>query len=445
MIVDTIIDWVPSVIENFTILYFMAFCLKFKKSFPRVIQKTILIVLTMFICLLSYFGTKAPEYETIYMAIAIIVCVGYGVICLEGSVFNCVFISLIPFVTIAVINSVILYMFSIFTNIEMHDLVGERNVTELLFIVVTKGTFILVMSLISRLSPKSDFLFKKSEIISIILIFISTFLISIYIFDNQIRIKNIKYKGNNMYFFMATVGLVVINVLTYVTYMKIEKDNSEKVKYKLVKLQLEQQKQSYEEFEKKNLEIRKIRHDMRNYMEACLALMESSEYNKAQEYLNNICANVIKPINYAIVTDSSLINAFLNNKLHECSSYGIKVDYKIISGFEGFDELDICVLFGNLWNNAIEATKSLDIEKSIYFEVLSRRNYLIVILINTIKESILRSNPKLKTTKLDKANHGLGIISVKEIVEKYDGNMEISERNNSIEFQIVLKREIKND
>lgn len=408
-------------------------------------QYVILIVLTMLICLLSYFGTKVPDYETIYMIIAIILCVGYGVMCLEGSLINSIFISLIPFVVIVIINSVTLYMFSFFTNIEMRDLIGERNVTELLFIVVTKGTFILVMSLISRLSPKSDIVFKKSEIISIILIFISSFLISVYLFDNQIKIENVKYKGNNMYFFMAIVGLVVINVLTYVTYMKIEKDNSEKVKYKLVRLQLEQQKQSYEEFEKKNLEIRKIRHDMHNYMEACLALIESSEYDKAQEYLKDVCTNVIKPINYAIVTDSTLINAFLNNKLHECNSYGIKVDYKILSGFEGFDELDISVLLGNLWSNAIEATKCLDIERVIYFEVLSRRNYLIITVRNTIKESILRSNPKLKTTKSDKSNHGLGIISVKEIVEKYDGNMEISESDNFIEFQITLKKEKNNE
>ncbi|WP_455715673.1 sensor histidine kinase [Anaerosporobacter sp.] len=439
MIVDVLIDWLPSLIENFTILYFMAFCLKFKKSFPRVMQGVILCVLTIVLCLLSNFTTQVSEYETILMVIAIIVCVGFGVICLEGTLINSVFTSLIPFVLIVVINSVTLYVVSVFTNTAMNLLVNSDNITVLMLVIVTKGILILAVSLIARLSPKSNFVFKKNEIICILLIFVSTFLISVYIFNNQIKIED-KYKSNNIYFILAIIGLIVINILTYVSYIKIEKDNSEKIKYELVKMQLEQQKQSYGEFEKKNLEIRKIRHDMRNYMDACLALIKSSEYDKAQEYLNNICTRVIEPINYAIVTDSSLINAFLNNKLHECNSYGIKLDYKILSGFDGFDELDICVLLGNLWNNAVEATKNLDTEKLIYFEVLSSRNYLIIILRNNIKESILKSNPNFKTTKLDKANHGLGIISVREIVEKYGGIMEISENDKNIEFQISLKR-----
>lgn len=439
MIEDIAFDWLPSIIENFIILYFMTYYLGFKDHIASRYRKISICIFTLLLYFTSYMSSHYSTLEILFIMAAIILCSCYGFLFLKGTLINTVFTSLIPFVFIAVINSVSLYTLSMITSSSMNMLIIERNTTRVLLLVITKGGFILAMALIARVNPKSDFVFKKNEVISIISIFISSLLVSVFIFDKQLKEGIVESKGSKIYFILAVLGLVVINVLTFISYLKIEKDNREKIQYELVKLQLEQQKQSYEEIEKKNLEIRKIRHDMRNYMEACLALMKSGEYKSAQDYLYNICTNVIKPINYTIITNSSLINAVLNNKLHQCNNCEIKVDYRILSDFDKFAELDICVMLGNLWNNAIEATKDLEAEKKIEFEVYNKKNYLIIILRNTIIESVLKKNPKFFTTKKDKVNHGLGIISIRDIVDKYDGLMEITENNSKIEFQITLK------
>ncbi|WP_167955725.1 sensor histidine kinase [Anaerosporobacter faecicola] len=324
----------------------------------------------------------------------------------------------------------------------MNNLVQQHDVIRMLILGITKGGFILGISLIAKLSPRSDFAFKKSEIVAILLIFLSSLLVSSFIFVKQTYSISYLDKDTDIFFILAVLGLIIINILTYVSYLKIEKENKAHIKYELLRMQVEQQKQSYEEMNQKTMEIRKIRHDMRNYLEGCLALMQSGEYGKAQDYIDHIYKEEIKPINYTIVTNSSLINAVLNNKVHICKKEEIDIDYKILTDFQGFEELDICILLGNMWDNAIEANKKVQERKRIEFHISGKRNYLIISLKNRIKESVLNNNPKLCTTKQDRANHGFGIISMKDIVNKYEGNMEITEENDMIEFYLILKRRI---
>ena len=273
MIEDIAFDWLPSIIENFIILYFMACYLGFKEHIAIKYRRISLCVFTVLLCWASDMGTYFADFEILFMILAIIICILYGLFFLTGSLISTVFTSMVPFVFIVVINSVSLYVFSIITNSSMNTLIFERDATRALLLIITKGSLILSMSLIARLSPKSSFVFKKSEVVAIISIFFSSLLVSVFIFDKETKIGIEEYNSSNIYFIMAVLGLIIINVLTYMSYLKIEKDNKERIQYELVKLQLEQQKQAYEEFENINLEIRKIRHDMRNYMEACLALM----------------------------------------------------------------------------------------------------------------------------------------------------------------------------
>ena len=59
---------------------------------------------------------------------------------------------------------------------------------------------------------------------------------------------------------------------------------------------------------------------------------------------------------------------------------------------------------------------------------------------NRINHSILKNNKLLETSKPDKTNHGFGIYSISEIVEKYDGMKDIYEKNGYFVVDIMLKK-----
>ena len=129
------------------------------------------------------------------------------------------------------INSLTLYTFSAFTDSMLTTLINEIDTTRVLILVVSKGGFILALSLIYRLNPRSEFLFKKNEVIAIIAIFLSSLLVALYILTTQLEIEIRNHKSSTIYFISAIFGLLIINIFTYVSYLAIEKENKKRIEY----------------------------------------------------------------------------------------------------------------------------------------------------------------------------------------------------------------------
>lgn len=132
-------------------------------------------------------------------------------------------------------------------------------------------------------------------------------------------------------------------------------------------------------------------------------------------------------------------DAILNAKLYEATAKGISFEYKILCSLENrMEDDDMVSLLGNVIDNAIEACEHVKGKKRIQFEVKREQAYLIFIVKNSIENSVLKDNPKLKTTKNDKGIHGLGIKSIKKIVEKYDGFVNNDEKDNEFICKIMI-------
>ena len=85
---------------------------------------------------------------------------------------------------------------------------------------------------------------------------------------------------------------------------------------------------------------------------------------------------------------------------------------------------DLCILFSNLLSNAVEAACKVEGGKSRFVEVkIGHFNGRIMIKVSN--SCILNSihNTELKTSKIDKENHGFGLKNIERIVEKYDGQI----------------------
>lgn len=135
--------------------------------------------------------------------------------------------------------------------------------------------------------------------------------------------------------------------------------------------------------------------------------------------------------------NNEVINYLINNKCEQCRKKGIEPYIFISSNIPDISELDLCILLGNALDNAIESNYGNG-KKELYLEIRTTNNFLMIAVKNTISNSILENNPQLETTKEDKNQHGMGIMSMKEIAKKYNGSISFTEENGLFCCNILL-------
>lgn len=207
----------------------------------------------------------------------------------------------------------------------------------------------------------------------------------------------------------------------------------------MLELQLSEQKTMIEETGNISREIKKAEHDLRHHLLSVLGNIENGNTEAAETYLKQLLHDYETSIFKYIYIDNSAVNSILNMKISRCHANKIDIKTKIESDFSDFSDIDICVLLANLLDNAIEASLNVD-SPQITVSIRNEKNYLCIVIRNRIENSVLEENGQLLTTKADKSKHGLGVYSISQIVDKYDGMKSYYEKNGYFVADIWLKK-----
>ena len=184
--------------------------------------------------------------------------------------------------------------------------------------------------------------------------------------------------------------------------------------------------------------------------------LESNEHQMKleYEYLNEIITrqtisakemhdlkNQLYAIRDAIKNDDAkgleMIDALINSKKKLMDEKKIKLNCDInVLNFDFIASLDACALLGNLLDNAIEALDKEE-NKNVSIKMIEHCNYLSI----QISNDSSNLNENLETTKKNKNAHGYGLKNVKEIVEKYQGNLQIKKTEGKFIVSIILKED----
>ncbi len=181
--------------------------------------------------------------------------------------------------------------------------------------------------------------------------------------------------------------------------------------------------------------------------EAYVMLDAGEDYEKVRQTLDEAYQHIraSKGIKYC---DNAVVNSVfvLKKKLAEEKKIPMKISAFVKEDIQ-VEALDLCSLFCNLLDNAIEACDRINdpqIKKYVTVSADCRSGYLILKVRNSSEHSPEMINGIFQTSKLeDKQLHGLGLKLVKKIVDMYAGKLEISDEKGSFMVTAILKADGK--
>lgn len=212
-------------------------------------------------------------------------------------------------------------------------------------------------------------------------------------------------------FFGISTLIVLSGTEVYFRSETYRKEAEEADKHLLLQYQLFLKEKEQDE------QLRSLHHDMKHHMEV---LNQLSELNEVKQYVGMLKKEAEKALDQ-LDTGNAVLNIILENKTRVCRELDIRLEAGIrFDHTEFLSSMDICSLFVNCLDNAIEATKELDDSRLIEIAGGWINDTLVVRIQNTFKHELKTENGRLVSTKSE-VGHGYGIKNAISVVEKYGG------------------------
>lgn len=174
--------------------------------------------------------------------------------------------------------------------------------------------------------------------------------------------------------------------------------------------------------------IRSLRHDLKNHAITLQLLLEEGNTAEAIKYLCAFQEQAAAPTN-AYRTGNDLLDGLLRQKLSLGTEYGVDVAVSLDFRQGGFiAPFDLCVLMGNVLDNAVEACLKVSSPDRRFIEISGgcSANCLLVRVKNSCIAHTAFAGGLPHSTKADKTLHGFGLRNTKRVLGHYHGNLTIS-------------------
>lgn len=254
------------------------------------------------------------------------------------------------------------------------------------------------------------------------------------------------YDDTTMYWNMVwlTVLLSVVTLLVVVGNAHNLSQLVEKNEYIRMQSLLKEQHAQYMALKGADETMRRRYHDLKHYLNELEALRVSPEAADAAE-LGEFAARLreeLAPYERDIETGNQILDVLLAEKRAACLNRGIRpVFYTDGRDLDFVSSFDLCAIFGNLLDNAIEATECLggDATHEILVDIRRSRG-LVVIQCRNVYGGSLRNDEHgdFATTKRDAEKHGYGLKSVRSTAESYGGSMSVATDGGVFAVTVIL-------
>lgn len=207
---------------------------------------------------------------------------------------------------------------------------------------------------------------------------------------------------------------------------------------KYLNYQVQVMSRQVEEVNDLYIKMRGWRHDYHNHLQKLKAHLAMGQIAEAEAYLNQLEGD-LDNIKIKYTTGNVSLDAILNSKLSIAEKEKIRINCKAQIGENpSIEDIDLCVIIGNLIDNAVESCRKMPIDADRFLRIYLcvRRQQLYIAVTNSTGEIIRRLDAEYISSK--RGDHGHGLKRIDLVVEKYNGYIRRANEPGVFSTEIML-------
>lgn len=193
----------------------------------------------------------------------------------------------------------------------------------------------------------------------------------------------------------------------------------------------------YEEIKNIYLNMRGWRHDYHSHLQTIKAHLALNQLDEVQKYLLELEKDLSRVDSY-VKSGNLMVDAILNSKISIAENKNINVICKAeLPENIIITDIDMCVILGNLLDNAIESCMKIEENKRfirIYIAVMKKQIYMSIQ--NSAKEELDFNERNYISNK--RGEHGLGMKRVKILIDKYNGYLNLQNEPGIFASELII-------
>lgn len=237
---------------------------------------------------------------------------------------------------------------------------------------------------------------------------------------------------------VVTLSMLISNILLLINMNKELIEEKQRIELSLTKQKTELELAHLESLREKFEENRKFLHDIKNHLQVLQNLSKIDDGNELN-YIESVNEQ-IKKMELYVECSNKVVETLFNEKISIAKNKSIDFDYSLasIDDLNFINDFDLITIFANILDNAIDSAIATT-SPYISFNI-KRHNDVIVISVKntTVNELCIDDLGNVITTKHDKISHGIGLKNVKSCLIKYEGNLDISKKDDMFVVNLFI-------
>ena len=333
-----------SLLENYLTLSFPAIFVKEKYPWLKWVFMGILTLTSFYLDTLNY---------PFLMLIPLIIIISYCLFNFDEDKGLCIFYIIFAFTILSLLDMFCIFIETLFIKHIGQIDYNDEFVYQICFM-MNKIVLVLIFVFFRRHKMDfKDYNIKKRQMVMFsitetIMYFLMAIVLSLFI------------KGDINYTLSTCIiiFMAIMFLLFFYQYIELIGANKKLLDEEIKHAALEFNKTYYEDFQKSYDMNKALSHDLKNHITLIYTMLQENQVNNAMKYIQDIYHKI--GTFKAVKTDREILNYIIDSKLFNTKGLNIRYVIDINDNLDFMDNIDLCILLGNLLDNCIEAVEKVN-------------------------------------------------------------------------------------